>query len=610
MDVLFCQVCGERNDAEREYCRRCHQKLMVISGPPSFDDLENFEGDDEPFSLDEHLLERISILEEVVKRQAETVRRTLETLYKLEQKILVNQTGVTTLRDLLEGKQLIAREEWSELWESRMDYHLLALEKRERFASVKGSMGALYRGEHPEEFRHRLDEAEIALLSLDIGGALGQLEEAHRLDPLNHELSYFLAETFFNEGRSARALEFFERVLTAKPRHFEALVLSGVLRHELGEDERAVEQLSEALGLEPQSFLATFALGAVLTAMRRFEIAVPLLARAVELDDLPQAHFLLARCHYELGRPGRAIRHLERGLLLDPDAAEAHELLGLACLDRHWVRKAERALHQAHRLRPAQMRSEELRHLLDLDPGIPSTPPAEEIWQRGDELRHRGRSREALSAYRRALAVEPDNPRLLLAYAMACLELGRGSEVEPVAVRLLGLEAGEPLMAGAYAVLIEALRGEGKLREGLQLARRFLDQAGSDSARSVAYYELAYNLAEMEQDLDQALSFARSSVDLASPDQRHLPFAALGWVHYKRRELDESIEYLDRARSLGPTPRNLTQLGLALLAAGNREQARRVLREARDLRRDEPDDRFIDVLKEGSRLLHDPPIDA
>ena len=100
---MYCQVCGARNGEEQEYCRHCHQKLMVVSGPQAIEEQETFDAHpEEQFSFDEHLLERISILEEVVKRTTESLRQALGTIYKLEQQILVNQTGMTTLRDLLE----------------------------------------------------------------------------------------------------------------------------------------------------------------------------------------------------------------------------------------------------------------------------------------------------------------------------------------------------------------------------------------------------------------------------------------------------------------------------------------------------------------------------
>ena len=92
---------------------------------------------------------------------------------------------------------------------------------------------------------------------------------------------------------------------------------------------------------------------------------------------------------------------------------------------------------------------------------------------------------------------------------------------------------------GAYATLIEALRTEGKYREGNRIGRLMLAEGTSDFAKTVAYFELAFNLADMEEDLDEALAFARSSVEHSPEELKQFPLAALGWVHYQRREFSE-----------------------------------------------------------------------
>ena len=104
---MFCQACGALNREDEEYCARCNSKLLVLSGQPS-DVPSGFEETtvEESFSFDEHLLERISILEEAVKRSAETIRELMMALTKQERSIVVNQTGVATLRELLESKRV------------------------------------------------------------------------------------------------------------------------------------------------------------------------------------------------------------------------------------------------------------------------------------------------------------------------------------------------------------------------------------------------------------------------------------------------------------------------------------------------------------------------
>ena len=77
---MFCQVCGARQKDDAEYCVRCGHKLLVLSGSFPVDE-EEIDTEDENFSLDEHLLVRISMLFEVLNRTGETVRYILGELH-------------------------------------------------------------------------------------------------------------------------------------------------------------------------------------------------------------------------------------------------------------------------------------------------------------------------------------------------------------------------------------------------------------------------------------------------------------------------------------------------------------------------------------------------
>ncbi|MEM7586044.1 MAG: tetratricopeptide repeat protein [Acidobacteriota bacterium] len=610
---MYCQICSALNDDNEEYCRRCHQKLLVVSGPYTEEDQQAFENKpEEQYSFDEHLLERISILEEVVRRTAEMVRQSLSTSYKLEQQILVNQTGITTLRDLLENKRVFGRAEWSELWESRMDSQLLALEKRERFAAVKEQIGALFQGDERQAFHDRLDAAEAAFEAFDVQTATSELEAAHELDPANHELAFLLAETFFNDGASDIALEYFARVLAVKPEHFESLVYSGVLCHEAERAERAEELLKRAVAHYPEAFLPTFSLGAVYAAQGRLPQAVVFLERAVDCEALPQAHYLLGGCCYEMGKVTAAIRHLRHAVHLDPGFQEAHDLLGLAYLGRRWYRKALTALRESQRLRPNTLDYPELLQFLSADgEGLDVSEAAAGWIQQAEAAMRRGDARDALTWYRHALAEDSENPTLLVAYAMACLDLGREPEIVPLIERALNLEPAERLEVSAYATLIEALRLEGRYREGNRIGRSMLRDDSSSFARTVAYFEMAFNLADMGEDLDEALDFARRSVELAPPELERFPLAALGWVHYRRQEFQQSIECLKRSNALGSSTRTLTHLGMALLAAGERQEAHRVLEQARTASEGWPLKlSVLEALRVGTRLLQGAPAPA
>ncbi|MEZ5332973.1 MAG: tetratricopeptide repeat protein [Thermoanaerobaculia bacterium] len=605
---MLCQVCGAPNPEDREFCARCGAKLLVVSGGLEDEvELPDDEVDEEEFSLDEHLLERISILEETVKRTAETLQQLLAAVAKQERALLIQQTSTATLRELLEEAHLVQHEEWQERLEARMEYQLLALEKREEFLARKERMAALYRGDKRKAFEDLLREAEYAVQAFDLPRAVESLEAASRSDPANPELACFLAETLFNDGQGARALPYFERVLAADPQHYQALVYSGVICHEMGDAERAEVLLKRAVELYPDQFLPNFSLGAVYAGGGELAKAVTLLEKAVDIDGVHQALYLLGSCLYEMGKVGGAIEALKRLVRQDPTYEEGHHLLGLCYLDRGWRRRALDAFRQAQRLNPSKMRYQDLvRYLSGQDDSpLPEVgDPAREWLDRAEALTGE-RPDEAMAAYRQAMDAEPDNPTLLMSYAMACLQSKRSQETETATRRILDLNPGEMLKAAACATLIEALRSEGRYREGNRVGRRLLQEGTTNFSRTIAYYEMAFNLAEMEEDLDQALDYARRSLELSPDELRQFPLAALGWVHYKRREFDQAVDFLSRSSEVGVSSTTLTHLGMALLAAGEEGEARAALAKARDLDGDgvSLEQRMMECLKASDRLL-------
>jgi tetratricopeptide (TPR) repeat protein len=610
MRTMYCQTCGAPNRDDHEFCIRCHQKLLVVSGG-LHDEEESYEegGSEESFSFDEHLLERISILEEAVKRTAETVRQLLGALHKQEKNILISQTGLTTLRELLEQKRFIAWDEWNDLWETKMDYQLLALEKRERFLAIKERIAALHHGDKRKLFLQHLEDAEYALFGFDIERAVGALEAAFKLDRENYELAYFLGETHFNEGETEQALAYFSRVLEVKQDHFEGLVYSGVIYYERGDHTRAEDYLKRGVAIYPESFLPLFSLGAVYAGQGNLAKAVLFLERSVEVDAVPQALYLLGSCYYEMGKLAAALHYLQEAVRHDPAFEEAHHLLGLAYLDRHWNRKALDTFRQAQRLNPKKLQYQDLvRYLSGHSSGspLPGVDGAAAAWfSKGEEFLAREKLKQAHSCYRRALALEPENPTLLMSYALLCLHLDRSQEIEAVTRKVLDLNPGEMLKATAYAALIEALRSQGKFREGNRLGLRMVDEGASNFSKTIAYYEMAYNLAEMEEELDEALNYARRSVELSPDEIRQFPLAALGWVHYKRKEYDKAIDFLSKSSELGPSANTLTHLGMALLASGEEERARSVLAHARNLgdRGQGLQEKMMECMKDSTRLL-------
>ena len=585
---VYCQACGAGNPDDQEFCRRCHHKLLVVSGSRGNERDDLLAELEEDFSFDEHLLERISLLEEAVKRSTETVEHLLGVVQKQEENLAMAEAGLATMRELLERKQLVTREEWELLWGRRRDQRLLALEKRDRFQRLRERILALHHGTRQEEFLRFLEEAGKAFSALELERAIEALEGAARLDRDNHELVHLLGECLFHAGELPRALGWFDRLLELKPGHFEGLVYGGVIRHEAGDVEGAGKLLQRAVELHGESFLPHFSLGAVYASQGDPARAAQHLQRAVRIEPVPQALFLLGRCWHEMGKLGPAMRCLRDAVGKSPLFEEAHYQLGLVYLDKRWNRKALDAFRRAQRLNPRKFRYRELVRYLGEQGASPFPPVSGEAaaaLRQGEAALDADRLDEAYRCFRRALKSAPDHPTVLTYYALACLALDRPQEIESVVRRIAGKDPGEMLLSTAYATWIEALREQGRLAEGNRLGEELLAAGRGNFAKTIAYYEMAWNLAEMEENLDEALEFARRAVDLAPEELQQFPLAALGWVHYKRKEYSQAVEFLARANQLGTSAATLTQLGMALLAAGDEEQARRTLERARSLRR-------------------------
>ena len=583
---MLCQTCSAYNDDEREFCFRCQNKLLVLSGVSSFeeDDLDEYE-EEEDLSLDEHLLERVSAIEEIVKRSAETIRSLVDAVQKHERAIFINQTGLLSVKEILEKKNLLSADEVVELWESKMGEQMLALEKKQRFTERKDRMVSLFRGEKRERFLLLVADAEAAFDGFDPDRGMKHLEEAFRLDRDNYELSFFLGEMFFNDGNLDRAKSYLERTLEVQPDHFDAAVFYGVLLHERQDLKGAERWLRRAIQISQESFLPYFSLGAIYARKGKLLRAQKFLEKAIQLEAIPQAYFLLGTIFYEKGQLERAIRSFQAALKLDPDYEEAIYHLGLCYLDRNWNRKAIECFQEALELNPNKM---EYQQAVKIHEGVlghmPVEGPAAQVVNVAESLTSEGKYAEALDHYRKAAQDEPDNVNILLPYALLCSHLDLNGEAIHAARRVLKHAPAEVVAAAAYTTLVEALRAEGNFKEANRALEDMLRDYTSNYAKSIAYYEKAYNLAEMEENLDEALESAQLALRYSPKELRQFPLAALGWVYFKRHDFKSAVDFLTKSADLGPTPTNLMHLGMALLENGEKDRARQIFRRAKSFK--------------------------
>ncbi len=162
--------------------------------------------------------------------------------------------------------------------------------------------------------------------------------------------------------------------------------------------------------------------------------------------------------------------------------------------------------------------------------------------------------------------------QLTLAEAQLLREAGRNADAFDVLDRSLREYPDQPDLLYESALIAEKLGHTDVLEKNL----RRLIQIKPDHAH--AYNALGYSLAERGERLDEAYSLIASALKLAPDD----PFIldSMGWVLYRKGELQAALNHLSRAFGLRPDPEIAAHLGEVLWMMGRRDDAAKTWREA------------------------------
>ena len=118
----------------------------------------------------------------------------------------------------------------------------------------------------------------------------------------------------------AEASRCYSRAVELDPRHTDAWLNLGRIRHEAGQLTEAERCYRRVLELDGFNSVAAYNLGVVLEDQGREEEAVGAYERVVELEGtFKEAHFNLACLYERLGDRGRALQHLKAYRKLEPE---------------------------------------------------------------------------------------------------------------------------------------------------------------------------------------------------------------------------------------------------------------------------------------------------
>jgi tetratricopeptide (TPR) repeat protein len=266
-------------------------------------------------------------------------------------------------------------------------------------------------------------------------------------------------------GRLQEAERIYQEVLKVEPDNPDALHLLGILAHQGGRHEIAIQLIGRALAscgsarlVNPIVADALFNLGNALKGLERHEEALANYDKALEIKPgLTEALNNRGIALKELKRFEEAIASYDRAITIRPDFAEAHANRGAALIALRRLEEALGSADEAIRLRPAFAmalihRADALKGLKRLDEAIASydralaiNPEAADAWtNRGNALKELRRIEDAIASYDRALAIRPGFALALSNRGIALQELDRFEEALASFGRAIAINAGFP----------------------------------------------------------------------------------------------------------------------------------------------------------------------
>ena len=95
---------------------------------------------------------------------------------------------------------------------------------------------------------------------------------------------------------------------------------------------------------------------------------------------------------------------------------------------------------------------------------------------------------------------------------------------------------------------------------------------------AAAYNALGYSFADRNIKLDEAQKLIEKALALTPND--HFMLDSLGWVHYRKGNLDKAIDYLQQAYKANPDPEIAAHLGEVLWHKGQHAEAKKIWQDA------------------------------
>lgn len=373
----------------------------------------------------------------------------------------------------------------------------------------------------------------------------------------DHSAAFVRALRHHNSGQLAEAEIGYRKILSHDPTHEGALLNLGIIEHQKGKHQVAIDLFRKVISLNPNFGEAYNSLGEALRSLGRVDEAIGCYRTALaKKPGFAVAHYNLGSALQTQNKPDEAVGCYRAALAIKPDFAEAHNNLGNALQCQGKLDDAVACYRKALVLTPAF--AEVHNNLGNALQALGKLDDAAACYRRalalrpdytiayhnlGNALQARGKLDDAVTCYRRAVATKPDFAEAHNNLGNALRAQGRLNEAAACYQQALAIT---PDFAVAHNNLGNTLNGQGKLDDAVACFRRAL-------AINPNYVEAHHNLGHVLQAQDK-LNEAVASTERALALKPNFAEAHsnLGNLLHAQGRLDEAIACYRRALAVNP----------------------------------------------------------
>jgi tetratricopeptide (TPR) repeat protein len=323
-----------------------------------------------------------------------------------------------------------------------------------------------------------------------------------------------LAAQHHKKGELPEAESIYQQVLNADPNQPVALHLLGVIAHQAGKNDIAIDFITKALLNKPDYAEAHNKLGIVLKVLGKREEAVVSYNKALTIkSDFAEAHANLGNIFQELGKFDEAVASYKNAIAIKPDFAETHYNLGTTLQELRKYHEAVTSYHKALAIKPdfAEVHS-----------------------NMGIALKDQGKLEEAVESYNKAITIKPGYAEAHNNLGIALNDHGKIEEAvesynKAITIRPSYAEAHNNLKT-ALKALIFTQTGEGYT--GQVIEKKYNGEAhASINAALQQFYLDGFRPHEADKSFEQVITALPAIADEAIPinanAHQHAPVAQL-----------------------------------------------------------------------------------